>query len=64
MAPDGEAQVKVMLRNLRPLIKGLSYYEQCGFVRLPETAPHTAFTRALNVQHRDVLLYHKQLDPA
>jgi len=38
-----------------------SLYEQCGFVRLPETAPHVAFTYALNVQHRDVLLYHKQL---
>jgi ribosomal protein S18 acetylase RimI-like enzyme len=28
-----------------------SLYEQCGFVRLPDTAPHAAFTCALNVQH-------------
>ncbi len=37
-------------------------YEQCGFVRQPETAPYLTFTRALNVQHRDVLLYHKPID--
>ena len=37
-------------------------YEQAGFFRQPETAPFLSFTRALNVQHRDVLLYHKPLE--
>ena len=31
-----------------------SLYEQAGYVRLPDTAQHAAFTCALNVQHRDV----------
>lgn len=39
----------------------IALYEQEGYVRQPESPMYVAFTRALNLEHREPLLFHKRL---